>query len=409
MRILCGTILAAAVASVALGEMQQPCVPELLRCDDGHVADTVATWEMARRPELVETFTREVYGRRPVERPADLRFEVIEPDKRMMDGTAIRKRIRASWSGPYGTGSFSFTAFIPSVSKEGAPAFLFICNRNAKANIDPDRVQKSGFWPAEEIVARGYAAVAFYNGDVAPDFYDGFSSGVYTSFENADVKRMEPWGATWGTRSQESWGAISAWAWGASRIMDWIETEPLINSRRVAVVGHSRGGKTALWAAATDTRFAMACVNGSGECGAKLRHYSGYPQGQTIEDITRRFPHWFAWRFHRWMGRDRELPFDQHEVLALVAPRLLFVSNASQDEQEPEYLALKSASPVWELYGMRGFVSDGYPAFDVVQDDGAVAFRRRDGAHDLTLAEWSAYMDFTDKKGWVKLANGVGE
>ena len=161
------------------------------------------------------------------------------------------------------------------------------------------------------------------------------------------------------------------------------------------------GGKTALWAGATDVRFAMTCVHASGQCGAKLRTFAHTPYGQTVEDITRRFPHWFAWRFHRWMGRDLEMPFDQHWALALVAPRLLFVSNTSGDVAGPaEYAALRAASPAWELYGRKGFVSDGMPAFDSPQDDGCVAFCRHDGPHDITPAEWRAYMDFAEKNGW---------
>ena len=378
-------------------------LPSLFTCSDGSVVRSADDWRARRRPEILETLAREVYGTRPVERPPELCFEPVGEDTVTMDGRAVRKRVRIVYSGEYGKGSFLATAFIPASATEAAPApaFLFINNRGPE-NIDPERKVMTDFWPAERIVARGYAAVAFNNKEVAPDRYDHFASGVYAAFEHP-VKRVEtPWGATWGTRTQESWGAISAWAWGASRVMDWIGTEPLIDSAHVAVAGHSRGGKTSLWAAATDERFAMACVNGSGQCGAQLRHYSGSPYGQTIEDITRRFPHWFCWRFNRWIDRDLETPFDQHWALALVAPRLLYVSGSAQDLPASEFKACVAASPAWELYGRKGVIADGYPGTGVALDSGAVAFRRREGIHTLMPSAWNAYMDFADKNGWTE-------
>ena len=236
---------------------------------------------------------------------------------------------------------------------------------------------------------RGFAAVSFYTWDVAPDYNTGNTKGVFEAFE-----KPGPY------RDPKLWGTISAWAWGASRVMDWICEEPSIDAAHVAVVGLSRGGKASLWAGATDTRFAIVCSQASGQCGTKLRTFDGNPYGQTVEDITRRFPHWFAWRFHRWMGRDKNMPFDQHWVLALVAPRLLFVSNASGDVYAPEYAACVAASPAWELYGKKGLVSESFPPFDVPRDEGCLAFHHHDGPHDLTPTEWRAYMDFAEKNGW---------
>ena len=155
-------------------------VPELMTAFSGEMIASVEQWEKVRAPELLEEFTREEYGRRPVERPATLAFESAEPDKVMMDGKAVRKRVHITYSGPYGGGSFTFTAFIPR-SEKPSPAFLLICNRNPVENIDPERVNKSGFWPAEEIVARGYAAIAFWNGDVAPDRNTGNTLGVFAA------------------------------------------------------------------------------------------------------------------------------------------------------------------------------------------------------------------------------------
>ena len=365
-------------------------VPELMVTKAGDKVKDVATWEKVRRPELLDVFLENEYGRRPVERPDTLAFETAEPDKPMMDGKAIRKRVRASWKGPYGSQSFVFTAFIPVSAKERpAPGFILICNRPAAANIDPERVQRSEFWPAEEIVARGYAALAFWNGDVALD--------------NAKSNCTQGVHACWAKeRTANSWGALSAWAWGASRVLDWVETEPLLDAKHFGVVGHSRGGKTALLAGVTDTRFAMACVNDSGCSGAKLNHID-LPKSESIARISKVFPHWFCLNYRNFAGKEFEMDFDQHMMVALMAPRAVAIASASKDHwagQRGEYASALLASPAWELYGKRGLVSDGFPNPNEARQDGTVSYHLREGVHNLTLHDWNRYMDFADRLGW---------
>ena len=342
----------------------------------------MATWEKVRRPELLDVFLENEYGRRPVERPDTLAFETAEPDKPMMDGKAIRKRVRASWKGPYGSQSFVFTAFIPVSAKERpAPGFILI-------------VKKSEFWPAEEIVARGYAALAFWNGDVALD--------------NAKSNCTQGVHACWAKeRTANSWGALSAWAWGASRVLDWVETEPLLDAKHFGVVGHSRGGKTALLAGVTDTRFAMACVNDSGCSGAKLNHID-LPKSESIARITKVFPHWFCLNYSNFAGKEFEMDFDQHMMVALMAPRAVAIASASKDHwagQRGEYASALLASPAWELYGKRGLVSDGFPNPNEARQDGTVSYHLREGVHNLTLHDWNRYMDFADRLGWRRRVN----
>ena len=365
-------------------------VPELMVTKAGDKVTDVATWEKVRRPELLDVFLENEYGRRPVERPDTLAFETAEPDKPMMDGKAIRKRVRASWKGPYGSQSFVFTAFIPVSAKERpAPGFILICNRPAAANIDPERVKRSEFWPAEEIVARGYAALAFWNGDVALD--------------NAKSNCTQGVHACWAKeRTADSWGALSAWAWGASRVLDWVETEPLLDAKHFGVVGHSRGGKTALLAGVTDTRFAMACVNDSGCSGAKLNHID-LPKSESIARISKVFPHWFCLNYRNFAGKEFEMDFDQHMMVALMAPRAVAIASASKDHwagQRGEYASALLASPAWELYGKRGLVSDGFPNPNEARQDGTVSYHLREGVHNLTLHDWNRYMDFADRLGW---------
>lgn len=351
----------------------------------------VENWTRIHRPAIRKLLETEVYGKRPVERPPHLAFSALEPDVVMMDGKAVRKRVRVEYGGAFGTNSFAFTAFIPRQERK-APAFVFICNRSPD-NIDPTRQVKSEFWPAEEIVARGYAAIAFWFDEVTPDREHGNTLGVFAAFENVAAKY----------RSDTRWGALSAWGWGASRILDWIETEPSIDARHVAVIGHSRGGKTALVAAAWDERFAMACSNDSGTGGAKLHHID-LPDSEHIADSIRSRAFWYCNRYAMWANRDLEVPFDQHMLVALIAPRLVCIGSATEDAWAGpcgEYLTARYASEAWTaVYGRKGFVSDGFPKPDAPQQEGDISYHIRSGKHDLTLSDWNVYMDFADRHGW---------
>ena len=383
-------VMASAVA-VAQAEPKPENVPELMVTFAGENVTTREQWEKVRAPELLEEFTREEYGRRPVERPAALAFEKAAPDQVMMDGKAIRKRIRVMYAGPYGGGAFVFTAFIPKQAKP-APAFILICNRSPDDNIDPERKVKSEFWPAEEIVARGYAAIAFWNGDIAPDRSTGNTQGVFTAFD--DVERQY--------RRKDRWGTLSAWAWGASRVMDWIETEPLLDAGHVAVVGHSRGGKTALVAGVYDKRFAMACSNDSGCSGAKLNHID-LPKSEHLVQIVSTFPFWFCPNYTAHVNAERDWRVDQHEFIALIAPRLVCIASASEDAwagQLGEYWSGVLASPAWELYGRKGLVAEGFPGADRPLQEGCISYHMRTGKHNLTSYDWARYMDFADRHGW---------
>ena len=391
-----GTAAALALAAgLSFAEPVPRDVPPLMRTFAGNEVKTLDDWQ-ARRAELKEKFFAEMFGKRPagVDRPSVLRFEKAEPDREMMDGKAVRKRIRCTYGGRYGVTNFVFTAFIPKAEKP-SPAFLLICNRKPDDNIDPTRAKLSYFWPAEEIVNRGYAAIAFWNGDLAPDDKNPvFTNGVYTIY---------------GDRGPDSWGALSAWAWGASRVMDWIETEPTLDARHVGVVGHSRGGKTALVAGVTDRRFAMACSNCSGCSGAKLNHID-LPKSESVRVITRAFRHWFSLKYDAWADREREMPYDQHEWIALMAPRLVAIASASKDDwagQLGEFHAARLASPAWELYGKKGLVAPenpptvgDRPADGLAYQEGCISYHIRPGTHTLSAYDWHRYMDFADRHGW---------
>jgi len=366
-------------------------IPDVLKMSDGSPVASVAAWEAKRRPEVLELFKTHVYGRNPVERPENLRFESLGPDKEMMDGKAIRRRVAVCYKGPGGEGRIEVTAFIPKREKR-VPAFVLICNRSPGKNIDPERKELSPFWPAENLVARGYAAIAYYNGDVDPDVHDGFTNGVHGVFQ------PDP-----NMRTADSWGTIAAWAWGASRVMDWIETEKMINSAQVGVVGHSRGGKTALWCGATDQRFALTISNNSGCGGAKLNRMD-LPKSESIARITRVYPYWFCSTFTKYGENLDTLPLDQHMLIALMAPRLAYVASASLDDwagQPGEFQSCVLASPVWKLYAKEGLVGTTLPVVDTPLQQGHVGYHLRTGKHDLGIYDWECYMDFADKH-WDK-------
>ncbi|MGN0832131.1 MAG: acetylxylan esterase [Kiritimatiellia bacterium] len=375
-------------------------LPELLQTADGRRIASVREWE-SRRRELLDFFTRNVYGERPVERPDDLRFEPIGEEVELPGLPAVRKRVRIRFSGPRGPWQFEACAFVPKAASADrpAPAFLLICNRRLETFADIERKVKSAFFPVESLIARGYAAVVFRNTELAADDYpptfapDGtariadpdFASGLHACWAEA--------------RTETSWGAISAWAWGASRVLDWLETVPSVDAARVAVVGHSRGGKTSLWAAASDSRFALACVNDSGCCGAKLNHVA-VSMSETIQQDNHNNPHWFARSYRQFNGRDFVLPYDQHWIAALVAPRLLYIASASEDAGAGpwgEFLTARYASPAWALYGKRGLVEDHPYAIERPFAEGSVGYHLRRGGHGLEQYDWDRYLDFADR------------
>ncbi len=373
-------ILSGALATVGAAELRLP--DPLVFTNDTRVK-SAADWPK-RRAELLELFRENIYGRAPVGRPASLKFEVFDSATNTMDGRATRKQVKISYRGPGGEGTIKLVLFTPNNAPKPAPCFLLICNRSV-TNIDPTRVLKSDFWPAEEIVARGYAAAAFFNGDVAPDKYDGFKSGAHAIFDSASG------------RSSNSWGTIAAWAWGTSRCLDYLETDRSVDAKRVAVVGHSRGGKTALWAGAEDERFAFVVSNDSGSTGAAIARNK---EGEHIRDINRGFPHWFCDNYKHFNDRENDLPIDQHELLALIAPRLLYVASAIEDKwSDPrnEFLATVHVSPVYELLSKPGVGPKEFPKLDSPVRTGHIGYHVRSGKHNLTRYDWQCFMDFADQ------------
>ncbi len=287
-------------------------LPDVIKMTNRKQVRNIGDWEKIRRPQILRLFEDNIYGQFAKSMDS-LRFTVTE-NKSSMEGKSVLRKVLIQVSHHGKTLGINLTLFIPVKAALPVPVFVLINNRGAE-NTDPTRYKKSDFWPAEMLIDSGYAIAAFQVSDLAPDNKETFSNGVlklYTEQLSMDN----------GMR------AIGAWAWGASRVMDYFERDADIDSKKVTVVGHSRGGKASLWAAAQDQRFAMCITNCSGNTGAALARRRF---GERIERINTSFPHWFTNNYKKFNNKEDSLPVDQHMLIAMIAPRPVYATNASKD------------------------------------------------------------------------------
>jgi len=356
-------------------------LPDPLITSKGRKVKRSSAWMGKRRDEVLELFRTNVYGRIPGTYYTQ-KFTIINTDNNALNGLATLKEVDIIITSGGRDLLIRLTLFTPNNKTKPAPAFLLINNRGP-AVADPTRKTKSDFWPVEEVIARGYAIAAYNNSDVDPDNFDNFRDGIHAMLDNQ--------------RSDDSWGTLSAWAWGASRCLDYMITDSDIAAGKVAVVGHSRGGKTALWAGAVDQRFALVISNESGCGGAALarRKY-----GETIAEINKSFPHWFCTNYKMYNDNESELPVDMHMLIALSAPRPVYVACASRDlwgDPRGSYLALHHASSVYKLFNKASNPPESMPAMDKQVIYGSMAFHVRSGEHNMLLKDWNFFMDFADR------------
>ena len=390
-------------------------LPSPLRKKDGSMVQTPFEWMNFRRSAVLQTFREEMYGWMPP-RPDRMRFELLSENPAAFDGLATRREIRIHCAMNSGAEkSFDLLVYLPNRRKTPAPVFLGLNGRGNHAATPemgiritrepvvnwsthevfatepPDestRGIQSDFWNFRGILERGYGAATLCISEIFYDSPDAFASSIYHLFLPEEELRAP----------EHKYGAIGAWAWGLSRALDCLEHIPGVDAGRVAVHGHSRLGKTALWAGACDPRFAMVISNESGCGGASL---SRRIFGETIDYLLFWRDYWFSSAFGRYRNREEMLPFDQHFLLGLIAPRPLYVASAADDlhsDPKGEYLSLAAAAEVYRLFGAEcaEFRSGELPPVDV-SIGRETGYHIRSGEHDVTLSDWKFFLDFADR------------
>ncbi|CDE85706.1 probable acetyl xylan esterase [Coraliomargarita sp. CAG:312] len=379
-------------------------LPDILQKADGKgQISSSLEWLNFSRPRILSILENEFYGHK-LPRPEKMKFEVVE-ESDVFSGIAVRKQIKITVSDKAGSHSFTMLMYEPKAASKTNPAPAFIAlnfkgnhatsddkniaitkawMRGAKGNkaSEEDRGVAKKRWPFEEIVKRGYAIATIYYGEIYPDKekFDGTPESVYRIF---DAKAVEM-------------PAIAAWSWGLSRGIDALESMPEIDSNKIFVVGHSRLGKTALLTGAYDKRVAICASNDSGCMGAAI---SRRAYGETVDIITTQFPFWFAKSLNKYKNAENTMPIDQHQLVAMMAPRPVYVASATEDkwaDPKGELMALVEASKVYKLFGAQDL-----PGMDNFTPEkpfhGDVGYHLRIGKHDITVYDWMNYCDFADK------------
>ena len=386
-------------------------LPDPLVSESGNPITSIKDWTNLRRPEILALFEDHVYGPRPA-KPENPTYTVTSESMNALGGKAIRKQLTIRFDENAFPQALHVLLYIPNSIQGAAPVFVgYNFNGNHTIHTDPSihlstswmrtnnngninhqatdetRGKSSKRWPVERIVERGYALATAYYGDIEPDHSEGWKDGIRSHYDtDSKGKPLE----------LEEWSAITAWAWGLSRIVDYLETDRAIDTKRIALLGHSRLGKTSLWAGATDERFGITISNNSGCGGAAL---SRRAFGETVKHINTSFPHWFNRTFKTYNDKEAAIPVDQHQLIALMAPRPVYVASAQEDlwaDPNGEFLSAKAASPVYELFGLEGVGAKSQPPLNS-PIGGHVGYHFRTGKHDVTSFDWEMYLDFADR------------
>jgi hypothetical protein len=359
-------------------------------------ARTAADWTAKRRPEIMSLFAGQVYGRIPTARISTQ--STVTASGETPDGMGTWKQVRIDFASktipplnvllllPKGvTGrvpvfvTLSFTpthTLLPDKSIPLTTRWI----RGGQPPTEAQRGTETGRWPWPLILGNGFGVAVAYYGDLFEDKDDGLANSIIPGVEKE--------------RTDVSWNALAAWGWGMSRILDLLEQEPAVDARHTAVVGHSRLGKAALWAGASDERFAIVISNDSGEGGASLARRNF---GEHVADLNKSFPHWFTANYRKYSSDPGEMPVDQHQLLAAMAPRPVYVASAEDDkwaDPRGEFLALEAASPAYELFGIPSLKGVQWPAPNHPVIRGRQGYHVRTGKHDINAYDWQQYIAF---------------
>lgn len=375
-------------------------LPDVLRLQNGRRVRDAQTWWEARRPEVLSLYETNVYGRAPG-RPADMTFDVFDPGSPALNGRATRKQIDIHLSSRPNAPTIQLVEYIPAQASGPVPMLVMIHFEPVSNAIDDPGVRRGWGWdqatgrrtPASGTPAlgrldigryldAGIGVAIFYYGDVDPDYAGGYPYGIRGVLD----------GATEETRAPDSWGTIAAWAWGLSRVQDYLETDPAVDADRVAIFGASRLGKTVLWAAATDQRFAAVIACCSGEMGAALMRRDF---GEFIGESSQ---YWTARNLARYYDDVDALPVDAHMLLALIAPRPVLLQTGDADfsaDPKGEFLASVAAAPVYRLLGGDDLGTTQWPpAAPILGDQG---YYMHHGGHGMQEDDWDIYLQFLQR------------
>ena len=373
-------------------------IPALLLSSNGTVIKTKKEWEKIRRPELEQLLENEIYGFVPV---GDVKIssKLVEQDDNALGGKAIRKQVKITFTNKENKSlSVALLIYLPKGLKK-FPTFLGY-NFNGNETIYPDPMIQSSpvlngnnkqsgrdslNWPVATIINAGCGVATMYYWEVAPD-KEEFTTGIYPLFYQPNQVKPLP----------NEWGGLAAWAWGLSKAMDYLQSDKQVDAKRVIVLGHSRLGKAAVWAGAKDQRFAGVISSGSGAMGVSI---SKNKKGETLSAVIKRFPRWTAGNFKKYLNQDANLPFDQHMVVAMVAPRPIYISSASEDQWADPSHEYLSAYLTTEVYALYGYPKWSYQAPKIQEPiRGRVSQHIRDGKHDILPYDWNLFLSFAQRE-----------
>jgi len=379
-------------------------LPDPLTFNDGKKVRNALDWER-RRIEIVKLFQENVYGRNP-QPPKQIDFTVFDSGRSALGGKAVRKQVTIYFSPNREGPKEDMLIYIPAGAHKPVPLILALNFSGNQAVVNDPAIKLATLWnrethepeqakeesrgydtgfEVEKVLGRGYGFATICYQDIDPDFQGGFVHGVRPLFFKKG--QTEP--------AADDWGAIGAWSYGLSRAMDYLEKDRDVDPKRVSILGHSRLGKTVLWAGALDQRFAMVISSCPGEGGASLarRNY-----GETIRNLTDRFPYQFSANYKNFADRPEKLPVDTHELIALIAPRPVYITGAEDDQwadPKGEFLACVAAGPVYTLLGGKDLGTDQMPPLNqpIMR---TIAFHYRDGKHAVTDFDWNQFLKFAD-------------
>jgi hypothetical protein len=348
-------------------------LPDPLTLANGKPVADASAWTKQRRPELVKMYENDIFGRMPKNTPK-VTWSAGAPETAA--GAVVTHSVGTIGTSPSAP-KINLEVALPTAASNAVPVILLVQFGGGGQPIPDPPV-------AADILGRGWGYATIGYNDIQPDKADAFNQGVVGATSPGKLP------------ADDEWGDISAWAWGISRVIDYLETNTAIDARQIAVHGHSRIGKTALWASALDPRIAAVYASCPGEMGAAL---SRRDFGETVDDMTQRFPYWFNRNFQKWAGHWNDMPVDAHLLIALSAPRPVFVTGGSEDQwADPvgEFQALVAAGPVYRLLGKKDLGTTTLPALDTPQISGDLGWYYHKGPHAATPEDWRVFLQFLD-------------